>query len=351
MLWNVESRGFLPALDPINTLPISDFKNTQLIYTLENLSTNMPSFLLERRGREEMVCMLRDLFSVYGHFVIDSMGGESEVERAFFLYQFFANAYMNAPLENVHDRVPKEISIPIARAAHLCHRQPILNYTSYVLYNWRKKKQDGPIAANNIDAITTFTDTEIERLMIASFVEMEADAAEIIKARQTTLDNFLAVVKEVLDKAVSRLNKIKTKVRDEDIQAHRTLHNLYRPFKNVLYEGWKHERTSYDCNVFCQSPLFSLLYRTLGIRLKDLLLQQAEHDICFYRPPAHNSFLGSVPSVRERAEKEDLHEIYDECLSLFVEMHKEMLMASEWKTPRINELTQYYMKPKTKMFV
>lgn len=163
MIWKIEN-GFLPS-EPITSLPIQNYKLTQLIFALENLSCNLPTYLAERR-REEIIYELRKINKIYGSNFVDLLTGDSENERMFLLFGMLANGFTNAQGEVPMSVVPKEIAHPLERVAKICDRSPILAYHSYILYNWHY--QNGKLLP-----ICTFTDADAEREIVAAFIAAE----------------------------------------------------------------------------------------------------------------------------------------------------------------------------------
>jgi hypothetical protein len=315
MLWTVADRGFLPDCQPLTTLPIGNYKNTQLVYTLENLVHNLPHYLSSRRWREEMIYELRQSAPLYGHNAIDALGSHAEYERVLLLFGMFANAYVFALHETPLKRVPKEVSIPLAKAAHLCQRQPLINYTSYVLYNWQRSGED-------VEIINTFTDTGTEKSIIKAFVESEFDFSEFLK--RPSVETLSSTLQKILD----RFRKLRWETSVEEFNL---LSGLYQDFKEVLYEGWQHKPITYECNPFAQAAFLSATYRLLGVD-KDALLHQAEDAIRIYRHSGHNNYILSMQPM-------NVVNIagYKECLNLLADIHNEMFMvcgAEPWKAVR-----------------
>jgi hypothetical protein len=311
MLWAVADRGYLPACEPHKTLPINDYKNTQLVFTLENLGHNLPHYLAERRWREEVVYELRQSAPLYAHNAIDTLGQQPEIERVYLLLSLFANAYVYALHEKPLLRVPKEVSVPISRAAFLCGRQPLINYTSYVLYNWSAE-----------GVINTLTGTETESNIIQVFIETETDFAQVLN--RCDVDSL----NEFLERTVRRFGELRGKMKSEEFNL---LGDLYGDFTNVFYEGWQQKPISYVCNVFAQATFMSALYRLTDTLNKDPLLQTQELATNIYRPATHNNHLASLKPLP----------VGSRSISLFRELHHEMFMircADAWQVPRMKAL-------------
>lgn len=252
-MWQVKDKGFLPDCTPVKRLPIKDYNNTQFVVTLENLASNLPNFISARCIREELVVGLRQLAPVYNKpDLIDSIGEEKDIERLYMLFCMFATAYVHADGEITANRVPKEISVPLARAAHLARRHPMLNYHSYILCNWS-------IHNNKIEPLVTFTNEPEETAYIAALVKLETET------KFDTLDwahDWLLKYVEVKKEFSSR---------------------YFYPFQGIMFEGWQHKPLDYLC--YMNSPTFSYIERLLGLN---------PDNFDKHRPVQHNEFLNSV---------------------------------------------------------
>jgi len=300
MLWNVTGeRGFLPTSNPLVSIPIHNFDNTTVVYSLENLVQNMPVFLANRFFREELVYQLREVAVNYNWLSMDALGGQLEYERSFFILASFANAYVNASNENQANRVPKEVSIPLARSCFLVRRQSVLDYTSYCLYNWRKLN-DG-----RLEPIQTFTNTEEETKLILAFLSLEQAAGSIMFSGD---EGFFERASPILQKAADSIS---------DAVKSATFKNYYRPFIDILYEGTDPNPKSHKVNLFAQSPAVRWFSRKLGVEYKDRLLQEQEADIMQYCPAEHSNLINATTSIRGGAEKP-----YNDCLTSLTRIYQ-----------------------------
>jgi len=304
-MWTLK-RGFLPSNDPIHALPISNIDNTHFIYALENLLTNLPSFHKDRCVREELVSQLRELAQFYYHGCIDSLGGANEYERVFLIFSFFSNSYIHAYGENMKPKVPKEISMPFMRAAHLVQRKPVLDYTSYCLYNWRKK-------GDGFEILCTFSDTEDERLMISTFLELEHIATEVFESKLN-----LVKINEVLAAAIKVFDSNWQKI---DWDAFRAFARCHDAYEDILFENSGMPPQSYPGDILSQSPFIRLVYGVLGVSFSDERLANLEKSLLFLRPPTHTNFLNSIHPVRDEAFKDKKYaELYNDSLSLLLKL-------------------------------
>jgi hypothetical protein len=256
-------RGFLPSDDPLISLPITDYKQTELIYTWENLAQIIPHYLKENCLREELICALRKADRSYYHGFIDDLNSHRAFERVFALLSYFATAYVNSPEGQKKKKLPKEIAIPFSRVAHLVSRKPVLDYSSYVLYNWRKINPSVHAIVGNVEPLFTFTDTEEEKLLITTLVEMEC-----LGERITT-------------RLLYKLNRINRALwKCHPIRNH--LEAVYfQDFENVFYEGWLPDKQSFSCKVINQSPCAANLSKYLDTEFQtEYFRDSQEHSEC-----------------------------------------------------------------------
>lgn len=317
-MWNVADRGFLALSDPLNTLPIGDIRNTELVYTWENLSSVVPYYLKEECLREEVVHTLRVASHNYYHGFVDNLGGATSYERTFLLLAYFATAYINSPEGKQKTKLPKELTVPFARVAHLVGRHPVLDYTSYVLYNWRRKDSAKDIRKDNIEIIHTFTDSPSEQLILATFVEMESKSDELVRQ----LSNPSAVLESLF-----KINELIVKARISlDYDFLESWDSILSDYKSLRYEQWRQDELTFPCDIFLQSPLLHTVYKYLDISFKNDYLNRRNEEIRnFHMPAAHRNFIQTVSGIRSRCnEEESLKEVYNNCLTQLIELRNNL---------------------------
>ncbi len=330
-MWDATDRGFLPLNDPINTLPIVDIKNTELIYTWENLSSMVPHFLKEECLREELIYSLRTASSGYYHGFVDNLGAAC-YERAFFLLAYFSTAYINSPEGKQKAKLPKELTVPFARVAHLVGRQPVLDYTSYVLYNWRRKN-------NSVEMLHTFTESASEQAILTACVEMEMMGAELIKqfVNPHMVVNALFKINESLRKARSSL----------DWNTLNSWNVLLTDYKNLTYEQWRQDELTFPCDIFLQSPLLHIVYKYLDINFKNDYLKKRNEEIRhFHMPVSHRLSICNTNGIRSRCnEEESLKEVYNNCLTQLIDLRNNLVFREVDKSEIASEeLAGYYFQ-------
>lgn len=332
-MWEVKERGFLPVGDPIISLPITDIKNTELIYTWENLTHVLPHYLKEECLREELICDLRKASQCYCHGFVDNLGGPSVYERVFLLMAYFATAYINSPEGKRKTKLPKEMTIPFARVAYLVSRQPVLDYTSFVLYNWRKKPD------STIEILHTFTGSSFEESILKALVKMEFIGGELIKnlSNPFVVANNLKEINNILRKAWAEI--------PPDFIEYWS--DILTDYQDLIYEQWRPDALTFPCDIFLQTPLLAVLYRYLGINFQnDYLNKRREILHHFHTSPSHRDFVNSISGIRNKCiENESIKEAYNSCLNGLINLRNLLTFRNADKDMSLvatHELNGYY---------
>ena len=130
-------RGFLPEHDPLTAFPAGSE-----LAVLDELGRDLPSLLMDsgfRRYAKELAIPAWPA----------SRMSEKDLPALRLYYVrlgFLASAYINQVGEEPATRLPKNIAIPLCQACKFLQRPPILSYDGYALYNWKRFREDGPIA-------------------------------------------------------------------------------------------------------------------------------------------------------------------------------------------------------------
>src|SRR5262252_3507271 len=322
MIWDIKDRGFLPSTDPTPFLSNVQYRYADLIYSLENLATMLPLYLKERRAREEIVYSLRQSSRWYDDWTRHDIGkpadfsgplgfpleGEDkEIERAFMLYCYFASAYIHAPGEATHYRVPKEVAIPLFLFADKLKRKPILSYASYCLYNWRRKDPKERIQVENLELLQNFAWDEYkahEDWFILIHVNIEADAAPAVNAirrhYQCVRDNDesgIINILAILGDSLGEMNK--TLARMPEKSSPDVYYQQVRPyifgFSDTILECVEgNKRWNLRGETGAQSSIIPLLCAALGVRHEDSTLTDHLRAMRDYMPKPHREFLAHM---------------------------------------------------------
>jgi hypothetical protein len=272
----------------------------------------------------------------YYHGFVDNLGGPNNYERAFLLLAYFSTAYINSPEGKNKTKLPKELTVPFARAAHLVGRQPVLDYTSYILFNWRRKDNNKDVE-NNVEILHTFTESHSEKAIITACVEMEVKGEKLVKQ--------LADPHAVLE-TLFEINKLFQKTRmslEPDFID--SWNSILTDYKNLKYEQWRPDELSFPCDIFLQSPLLHTVYKYLDINFKnDSLKNRNEEILNFHMPVAHKDFICRVNGMRNKCnEDESLKEVYNNCLKQLIELRNHLAFREIDKSKIVEEeLTAHY---------
>jgi indoleamine 2,3-dioxygenase len=313
-------RGFLPAEDPLST-----FGANSPLAPLDILGHDLPSLLQDRGFRANARAL-----------EIPSLPPEPVSPALLRLYYvrlgFLASAYVNQVGEEPARILPRNIAVPLCDVAARLRRPPILSYDGYALANWKRFRQDGPIALGNIDTIQNFVHLYDEHWFILVHVEIEAQAAAILAAIDRVEramddgtdgvidDGVRAIARTVWDQ-VAILRRIPEKM-DPELY-YKTFRPYIRFFEGVVYEGVDEAPMDHRGETGAQSSIVPTLIAFLKIPHRPSLLTDHLADMRRFMPREHRALIEHVeamPSIRERVSREAYNEAL-EALATFRETH------------------------------
>jgi len=317
-------RGFLPDPDPV-----THFAHDSELTRLDELGRDLPSHL-EDPGFRTYARGLALPAWPDGPLTPDRL---PYLRLYYIRLGFLASAYINQvplPPESV---LPRNIAVPLCRAARLLNRPPILSYDGYALYNWKRFRPDGPIALGNIDTVQNFVHMYDEHWFILVHVEIEAIAARILAAidrmkeplaagrRGEAIDRPLAEIAAAVWDQVGVLKRIPEKM-DPHLYF-KTFRPYIRFFENVVYEGVDAAPMSYRGETGAQSSIQPTLVAFLKIPHQPSLLTNHLTDMRRFMPAEHRRVIDEVealPPVKPLASKEAFNEAL-EAIATFREVH------------------------------
>ncbi|HEY2911469.1 MAG TPA: hypothetical protein VGI99_14555, partial [Gemmataceae bacterium] len=265
-------RGFLPHPDPPRRFP----PETGL-GPLDELGHNLPSILHDRDARRFLAS-----FNVPPWPTSTVSASEIPLLRLYYLrLGFMASGYINQIGEAPATVLPRNIAVPLCRAAHLLERPPILSYDGYALYNWKRFDPAKPIALGNIDTIQNFVHLYDEHWFILVHVEIEAIAAKVLAAIDRAaiamkasdasgVDDALEKIAESVWQQIGVLRRIPEKM-DPHVYF-RAFRPYIRFFENVVYEGMDQPPVSYRGETGAQSSVMPTLVAFMKIPHQPSLL-------------------------------------------------------------------------------
>lgn len=83
--------------------------------------------------------------------------------------------------EGKNYRIPANLAVPLKQTADLVDLYPFLEYSSYALYNYKKKNPAGNLDIENLDAIRMFEGTPDENGFILAHVGMVQYSGDMVK--------------------------------------------------------------------------------------------------------------------------------------------------------------------------
>ena len=310
-------RGFLPKQDPLIAFPSnSEFS------ALDEVGRNLPSLLQDHGFRAYARSLTIPLWPA-------ERVSEADLRELHLYYVrvgFLASAYINQVGEEPSRMLPANLALPLVRACELLNRPPILSYDGYALYNWKRFRQDGPIALGNIDTLQNFVHLYDEHWFILVHVEIESIAARILDAIATAHEGIAARNLTLIDKA---LDDITDAVNDEvrvlrripekmdPALYFRTFRPYIRFFEDVEYEASGASgalRVNFRGETGAQSSIMPVLVAFLKIPHQPSILTNHLMDMRNYMPAEHRRFIKDVeamPSIRPMASKESFNALLD----------------------------------------
>jgi indoleamine 2,3-dioxygenase len=307
------ARGFLPEDDPLAAFPAGS-----AYAALDEIGRDLPS-LLQDNG-----------FRAYARELAIPPWQEPVHEdrlpqlRLYYLrLGFLASAYVNQLGQEPAHVLPRNIAMPLASAARLLERPPILSYDGYALYNWKRFRKEEPIALGNIDTIQNFVHMYDEHWFILVHVEIEAIAADILTAAAAAKEKLAsdaeADLRAELDAiAVAVRRQAKTLGRIPEHMDSSLYYKTFRPyirfFENVTYEGVAGAPIMFRGETGAQSSVMPTLIALMKIRHQRSELTDHLDDMRNYMPARHRALIREVealPDIRRAVHKDAYNSVLD----------------------------------------
>jgi len=309
--------GFLPEQDPLTRFP----PNSEFA-ALDEIGRDLPSMLHDRGFRTYARSLAIPLWP--SERVLDA--DLPQLRLYYVRAGFLASAYINQVGEEPSKVLPANLAVPLVRACELLNRPPILSYDGYALYNWKRFRENGPIALGNIDTIQNFVHLYDEHWFILVHVEIEAIAARIfgaiaeaqaaITARDSSsADKALVAIADAVDDEVKVLRRIPEKM--DPALYFRTFRPYIRFFENVEYETAGVSgpiRVNFRGETGAQSSIMPMLVAFMKIPHQRSILTDHLMDMRNYMPREHRRLIEAVeamPGVRAIAGKDSFNAVLD----------------------------------------
>jgi indoleamine 2,3-dioxygenase len=322
---NLRTRGFLPAHDPL-----TKFADNSELAALNEIGRDLPSLLHDREFRAYARSLTIPLWP-------ENRAADRDLPELRLYYVrvgFLASAYINQVGQEPSKVLPANLALPLCRACELLQRPPILSYDGYALYNWKRLREDGPVALGNIDTIQNFVHLYDEHWFILVHVEIEAIAARIVDAiaragaaldanDPVLVDDAVRDIANAVTEQVGVLRRIPEKM--DPALYYKTFRPYIRFFENVEYEAevpgarvatGSAARISMNFRgeTGAQSSIMPLLVAFMKIPHRPSMLTNHLIDMRNYMPAQHRALIEAVeamPSVRAMASKQNYNAALD----------------------------------------
>lgn len=297
-------RGFLPAIDPLDSLAGEPILN--------QIGTDLPKFLTARQFRR----FIGDRTDVMGPVADD--WGLNAFRCAMRTLSFAGHAYVWEEPDHPAARLPPALARPWYEVARQLGRLPVLSYASYALHNWRRLDPHKPVELSNVVLLQNFLGGLDEEWFVLVHIEIEAEAgsglAALVQAHNAALQNqeedvlqnlqTLAVAQEAMRETLLRMPE-----RCDPYIYYSRVRPYIHGWKNspglpdgLVYEGvpaYHGKPQVFRGETGAQSSIVPALDAGLGIRHADDPLTQYLNEMRDYMPPRHRAF---VRALEERVD-------------------------------------------------
>ena len=321
-----EERGFLPHVDPLLSLPAT-------FSAWEEIAQKLPKYLAGMS--------LRRSVDALPQFPLDALKSEAEIHRAMVMLSFIGHAYVFGEKPTV-ERIPEVLARPWYEVATKLGRPPVLSYESYALDNWQRIDPAGPIAIGNIALSQNFLGGLDEEWFVIIHVDIEARAAEALKAialgRRSIISGNEGDLTRALQELAASLEGMHSSLCrmveycDPFMYFHRVRPYIHGWKNNpalpngLIYEGvsaYSGAGQILRGETGAQSSIIPSLDGFLGVGHKDDPLKAYLMEMRLYMPPQHRKFLEATesgPSTRDFvaacSANIELEKHYNSCVEL-----------------------------------
>ena len=321
-----EERGFLPHVDPLLSLPAT-------FSAWEEIAQKLPKYLAGMS--------LRRSVDALPQFPLDALKSDAEIHRAMVMLSFIGHAYVFGEKPTV-ERIPEVLARPWYEVATKLGRPPVLSYESYALDNWQRIDPAGPIAIGNIALSQNFLGGLDEEWFVIIHVDIEARAAEALKAialgRRSIISGNEGDLTRALQELAASLEGMHSSLCrmveycDPFMYFHRVRPYIHGWKNNpalpngLIYEGvsaYSGAGQILRGETGAQSSIIPSLDGFLGVGHKDDPLKAYLMEMRLYMPPQHRKFLEATengPSTRDFvaacSANIELEKHYNSCVEL-----------------------------------
>jgi indoleamine 2,3-dioxygenase len=316
-------RGYLPASDPLTSLPPG-------FEPWEETAAQLPKLLMTTKLRRTLERMP----------VLDPapLQTAAELERAMMLLSYLGHAHVWGGGKEPATSVPAPVAVPWYQVAQKLQRPPVLSYPSYALHNWRRIDTALPVALGNIALLQNFWGGADEEWFVLVHVDIEKKAApaltQLFPAQDAALAGDITALTASLQQIGAALDEMMATMRrmpefcDPYIYFHRV-----RPY----IFGWKDQPALPDGLVYegvdeyggipqrfrgetgAQSAIVPALDAVLGVTHAADPLRAYLMEMRDYMSSGHRAFITALedrPSVRDVVMRQhgEVVDAYDHCV-------------------------------------
>lgn len=316
-------RGFLPVPDPLRSFPVDSD-----LAVLDEIGLDLPSMLHDSQFRAHVRRLAIPPWSPPG----DPSQQMPQLRLYYLRLGFLASGYINQVGEPAANLLPRNLAVPLCDVCRRLSRPPILSYDGYALYNWKRFDPAGPIALGNIDTLQNFVHLYDEHWFILVHVEIEAIAADILRAiddaqcglaagDETPVNEALRVIGNAVWRQVGVLRRIPEKM--DPALYYKTFRPYIRFFEQVVYEEVDTAPLDFRGETGAQSSIMPVLVSLMKIPHQQSMLTDHLADMQRFMPAEHRTLIENIqalPSLRPLADK-DLFNNVLEAMATFREVH------------------------------
>lgn len=339
--------GFLPTIDPIQSLP-------KAFDTWELVAHHLPKLLVSNQ--------LRNTIKKLPPFDTAQLKNAAHIDRAMLLLSYIGHAYVWGE-KTVAESIPAVLAQPWYDVATKLQRPPVLSYASYALYNWFRLDNTQPIALGNIALLQNFLGGIDEEWFILIHVDIEAKAAmglsAILSAQESVAkENTALLTNNLKNMMVALTTMCDVLDRMPEHCDPYIYYNRVRPYihgwKNnpslpngLIYEGvaaYHNKPQQFKGETGAQSTIIPSFDAALGIEHENDLLKAHLTEMRDYMPREHVAFLENIEknsaqehsSIRHYIKKHaakhpELKELYNQCVTLLTRFrHTHMSYAMHY---------------------
>ncbi len=318
-------RGFLPAEDPLLSLP-------KPFAEWDRLSAELPYLVLTGRVRSTLASFTSPN--------LDLLTTTAELERAMLIMSALGMAYIWTEQPEI-ELLPANLAVPWATLANKLGRPPMITHSSVVLNNWRRLDPNDGIHADNLACTQHFMGGMDEQWFFTATAALEAIGAPALislnEAKDAAEQNNPAKVAELL-----------TMVRDVFKEVNAALLRIYErcePFifynririflagwdqTGIVFEGVSRTPFKMHGGSAAQSSLIQAYDAALGIEhlhaeTRPFLMLMRE-----YMPPKHRKFVEDLAEglsiydfvQSNKGSEPELVVVFNQCIDQLDEFRK-----------------------------